>query len=527
MPLESGSSKEAISANISTLEGEGKPHEQAVAIALSNAEDAATPVKAAGIIFVAGRKVLLLQRADNGTWGMPGGGIEDGELPMQAACREVLEETGHVVNPDAGPLVQVGVVDNPDGCQFTCFAQYLAEPFPVSVNAESSGFGWCDVGALPEPLFMASGPLIALATTTYAMDEADTARQFDGNGFCEIKRNPLSKVGVFPYLGKNIPGADPSRIYNVYRPAEELADPATIESFKLTPWINDHAMLGNVKGGIPAEQKGVHGVIGQDVFFEGDTLYGNLKLFSSEHAERIDNGKTELSLGYRSVFEKSQGVFNGETYDYVQRRIRGNHVASVNDGRMGPEVAVLDHFSLTFDSKDIQTMADPEKKPDAPEGGEGAMTIAELTAMVKAIGPQLAALQTAMAALNAPAAAAAVEDTAKVPTTEETAAVMDAAIAKAQPGLLQKMLATVKQRDALAAQLAEHVGTFDHSDMTPADVVKYGVEKLGIKAPEGQEAAFLSGYLSAKVAPRRQAVATMDGDDTQEQAGFMAAYTKE
>ncbi len=37
MPLQNGSSREAVSANISELVASGKPHDQAVAIALSNA----------------------------------------------------------------------------------------------------------------------------------------------------------------------------------------------------------------------------------------------------------------------------------------------------------------------------------------------------------------------------------------------------------------------------------------------------------------------------------------------------------
>ena len=39
-------------------------------------------------------RVLLVRRADDGTWGLPGGGVEPGEDWSGAARRECLEETG-------------------------------------------------------------------------------------------------------------------------------------------------------------------------------------------------------------------------------------------------------------------------------------------------------------------------------------------------------------------------------------------------------------------------------------------------
>ncbi len=48
-----------------------------------------------GIIFNEGRDaVLLIQRRDIPVWVLPGGGLEPGEKPEEAAVREVLEETG-------------------------------------------------------------------------------------------------------------------------------------------------------------------------------------------------------------------------------------------------------------------------------------------------------------------------------------------------------------------------------------------------------------------------------------------------
>jgi ADP-ribose pyrophosphatase YjhB (NUDIX family) len=47
----------------------------------------------AAIIDEQGR-ILLVKRADNGKWAMPGGALEVGETPAEGAVREALEETG-------------------------------------------------------------------------------------------------------------------------------------------------------------------------------------------------------------------------------------------------------------------------------------------------------------------------------------------------------------------------------------------------------------------------------------------------
>jgi 8-oxo-dGTP pyrophosphatase MutT (NUDIX family) len=42
-------------------------------------------------------RVLLVRRADDRRWAMPGGWVDPGETPAQAAVREAFEETGLVV----------------------------------------------------------------------------------------------------------------------------------------------------------------------------------------------------------------------------------------------------------------------------------------------------------------------------------------------------------------------------------------------------------------------------------------------
>jgi len=115
-----------------------------------------------------------------------------------------------------------------------------------------------------------------------------SARQYDHNGFFEVKANPISRVGVFPYLGKQLglTGPDAGKVFQVYRPAEELGHPDCIDSFRLTPIVDDHTMLGPeamkvFEGAVTAEQKGVHGVLGDEVFFKDGWLCSNMKVFSN------------------------------------------------------------------------------------------------------------------------------------------------------------------------------------------------------------------------------------------------------
>ena len=133
-----------------------------------------------------------------------------------------------------------------------------------------------------------------------------TKRTYDNNGWLEVTDNPISKVGVFDYLGAEIGAPIPDKIYRVLRPPEELASEETINSFKLTPFIIEHEMLG--KHATPAEMKGIQGVIGENVYFDPPYLRANIKIFSDAALSNIDSGKIDLSPGYRSKYEFTSGI---------------------------------------------------------------------------------------------------------------------------------------------------------------------------------------------------------------------------
>ena len=203
-----------------------------------------------------------------------------------------------------------------------------------------------------------------------------TNREQDLNGYITIKSNPITREGVFPYLGNQIGAPVPDKIYMVYRPAEEINNPETIESFKLVPLVDDHTMIGNSEDGFtPAEEKGVHGSTGERVEFKDGVLYASLRIFSEKLKNLIEKGKKDLSLGYRCRYEKSSGTFAGKAYDYIQRSIRGNHLALVDQARC--DVSVLDsHFAydnldLNIEKETIMNDKDKNKNVADNENTEG------------------------------------------------------------------------------------------------------------------------------------------------------------
>lgn len=379
-------------------------------------------------------------------------------------------------------------------------------------------------------------------------------RKYDKNGFFEVRDNPISKVGIFPYMGSSIGADEPNRIYRVYRPAEELSDKEAIESFKLIPFVDDHAMLGN--GEIPAEKKGVHGTIGENVYFKDGVLYANLKIFSNSLQELIEEGKKDLSLGYRCEYDFTAGSYNGEPYDAVQRNIRGNHIALVDEGRMGRDVSVQDcadatKMIFTFDGKDLKMNEEIEKLIDdklAPvlealnglkqleikeqetksetvdseedrreiireimaiaakptedfEGGEE-----ERERTIAGLAEKLAYEKTADECVEDEEEPKTEDE--EEPKTEKEAKGEDSIDYKKRYNYLKSrmngldsaikksMLEEVAKKTRLADELSYHIGTFDHLEMGLSDVVRYGLQKLDLKAQKGQEEATLRGYLA-------------------------------
>ena len=191
----------------------------------------------------------------------------------------------------------------------------------------------------------------------------------DKNDFWLIKNNPMTKIGVFPYLGSQISSElEPDKIYQVLRPEEELTRAETLNSLELIPLVDEHTMLGTQPGFQPAEEKGIHGVTGANVTVEKPTVSNDLKVFSESLKDEINSGKKGLSLGYTCDYELTSGEYEGQHYDAIQRNIIFNHLALVDEGRMGKDVRVMDK-SITYDTisdilqqKEKNQMADETKQ---------------------------------------------------------------------------------------------------------------------------------------------------------------------
>lgn len=178
------------------------------------------------------------------------------------------------------------------------------------------------------------------------------AKEVDTNSFWYIKHNPISKVGVFPYYGRNISDeCEPDKIYNVYRPAETLKQSVPTWDNPPKPFIEDHEMLG--EGFTAIDDRPVQGIIYNPVFDEqAGVLYADLAIYSEEMKNKIADGKKEISLGYFCKYKKEPGVYKGMVYDFVQTDMVGNHGALVDAGRCGSDVKVFDS-KCTMDSIDI------------------------------------------------------------------------------------------------------------------------------------------------------------------------------
>lgn len=346
-------------------------------------------------------------------------------------------------------------------------------------------------------------------------------REIDPNGWWYIKKNAISKSGVFPYLGSEITGApEPNRVYNVFRPPEELEKAA--ETFRLLPIIDEHELLG--EKGTSTDDRPPAGFTGEKTAYEHPYLYAPLKITSPRLMAEIDNGKIELSPAYFTEYEPSEGVYEGQPYQYIQRIRAGNHLALVSRGRTGADVAVLDHQTFAFDT-----------------GGLLPMNLEQLLAAVAALSEEekaqlLAALSPATdedktedetpvepvedegealadevddvteAAAAAEAAAAKGDDVAAVEAAGEAVQNAEEVLAAAEElrdkiaeDSMKKAVRHIDERNRMMARVKPFIGAVPVIAQDSAEsVAAYFLKKQGVKHAKGQAAAVTMGYLHGR-----------------------------
>ncbi|ASN57546.1 NUDIX domain-containing protein [Salmonella enterica] len=116
-----------------------------------------------GIMFRQGKFVFLIQRSDDGTWCPPGGTVDPGELAIDAARREVLEEVGYQYD---GPLTPHSVYGD-----YLTFRAEVPERFEAKLNDESLAAGWFHIDDLPKPLHQPFAEMLA----QQALNETEVA----------------------------------------------------------------------------------------------------------------------------------------------------------------------------------------------------------------------------------------------------------------------------------------------------------------------------------------------------------------
>lgn len=174
-----------------------------------------------------------------------------------------------------------------------------------------------------------------------AFDKA-TVRSFDKDGRMRVSISRISKADVNPYWGREIVGGeelglDPDRVYNVFRPPEELEKAAA--TFNTIPILLIHKHVTAEK----PQKELIIGTTGSNGSFDGEYLTNDLAFWDGEYIEKIEGDEQrELSSSYRYKPVIKSGTYNGAQYDIVMTEIMGNHVALVVEGRAGPEVTVAD-----------------------------------------------------------------------------------------------------------------------------------------------------------------------------------------
>lgn len=177
----------------------------------------------------------------------------------------------------------------------------------------------------------------------------------DNNGQLIVKDAILARTGEYDYLESDIlPDGDKTKIVKVYRSPEDVFEPASMASFENKPLCDNHPDDDVCGDNYSSLQ---HGYMRDIHRGEGDLsncLMGTIVVTDPYIIKMIqDKDKRDLSLGYDAQ------IVLGDDGKYYMKKIRGNHVALVEDGRAG--IATIRDSQNTKNLGGLETVKDKQK----------------------------------------------------------------------------------------------------------------------------------------------------------------------
>lgn len=139
----------------------------------------------------------------------------------------------------------------------------------------------------------------------------------------------VTRTGVFLYQNPD------GTIRRELRHPNHVFAKDSVETLKMLPMTNKHpdARLVTTEN---AKALTI-GFTGENVTIDSPNLLTTLKVTTDEGLKAIKSGRKELSLGYTADLQPQSGVYEGESYEYIQTNIRYNHLAVVDKARAGAE----------------------------------------------------------------------------------------------------------------------------------------------------------------------------------------------
>ncbi len=218
---------------------------------------------------------------------------------------------------------------------------------------------------------------------TLALDA--TNRTYDKDRRLHVRVSHISKAGVNPYRGREIPyseslGLDPDRVYQLLRDPRELAR-------SVTTWNGLPLMIKHrPQSADDHERDIVVGSLGTDASFDDPYLDNSLTVWDGEAIALIESGaQRQISGGYHYRADMTPGTFQGQPFDGVMRDIVGNHTTLVEAGRAGADVMVMD-AALGKDASVPANISTPNSEPGTASVPDAGSDPAMLTPVSRTMG---------------------------------------------------------------------------------------------------------------------------------------------